>query len=153
MGRQGISVKQLLQRSEVSSSGECGRMDCMLCRGEQRGMCSKEGVGYIIWCSKCESDGKPAIMHGETGRCARKRIGEHFEAYEKGKNSNLLEHCEEIHGGVRQIFKCKVTRSFQKPLSRQLDEALRIQRETGVSMNDKSEWTRPAGYRVGGSRM
>ena len=70
---------------------------------------------------------------------------EHFEACEKGKSSNLLKHCEEVHGGVRQIFKCKVTKLFQKPLRQQLDEVLWIQRETGMSMNHKVEWTRPVG--------
>ena len=51
-------------------------------------------------------------------------------------------------------FGCEVTRSFKEdPLSRQLDEALHIQREEGVLMNDKNKWTRPAGFNVFERRM
>ena len=34
------------------------------------------------------------------------------------------------------------------PLLRQLDEADRIERETGILMNSKLEWVRPAGVRT-----
>ena len=60
--RGGRSLKQILQRSEVASSGLCGRGDCRLCEDEGRGMCAKEGVGYIIWCPKCEEEGRSAIL-------------------------------------------------------------------------------------------
>ena len=44
-------------------------------------------------------------------------------------------------------FNFQVTKVFRDdPLSRQLDEANRIQKEEGVLLNDKNEWTRPAEY-------
>ena len=50
-------------------------------------------------------------------------------------------------------FKCKVTRVFRDPLTRQLEEAMRIAGETGILMNDKDEWVRPAGVRVVAQEM
>ena len=73
-------------------------------------------------------------------------MGKHYEALSKRKDSNLWEHCCEVHDGEMMSFGCEVTRSFKEdPLSRQLDEALRIQREEGVLMNDKNEWMRQEG--------
>ena len=115
-------------------------------------MCSKEGVGYKVWCPLCEEEGSSAVMHGETGRCARVRIGEHFNALEQGRSSNLREHCEEFH---HVDFKCKVTRVFRDPLTRQLEEAMcmRIAGDSGILMNDKDEWVRPAGVTVVAQEM
>ena len=48
-------------------------------------------------------------MHGETGRCACVRINEHFEATEKGRSSNLQEHCDEVHGGEHIQFNLWMT--------------------------------------------
>ena len=47
-----------------------------------------------------------------------------------------------------------MTGTFKEdPLSRQLDEAIRLQKEEGIVMNDKNEWTRPAGFTVMARRM
>ena len=132
-------MKQILQRSDVAAAGECGRMDCVVCKSDGRGMCSKEGVGYKVWCPLCEEEGSSAVMHGETGRCARVRIGEHFNALEQGRSSNLREHCEEFHHGEKVDFKCKVTRVFRDPLTRQLEEAMRIAGETKMNGSDQLE--------------
>ena len=118
----GRSMKQILQRSDVAMGGGCGRTDCVVCKSDDRGLCSKEGVGYMVWCPTCEEDGQPARMHGETGRCARVRIAEHFDAMDQGRSSNLREHCDDVHDGERVEFACKVTRVFMDPLTRQLDE-------------------------------
>ena len=149
----GRNLKQILQRSEVASSGFCGREDCRLCEHEGKGMCAKESVGYRIWCPRCEEDGNHATMHGETGRCARVRVNEHFDAMERGRSSNLQEHCDTYHNGEKINFRCEVVRAFGDPLTRQLEEALRIRCESGTLMNDKNEWTRPAGYNLTAQRM
>ena len=146
----GKTVKSVLQKSNIEVAGECGREDCFVWHHDRRGLCSKEGVGYMIWCEVCEDDQglRPARMHGESGRCARVRVGEHMEALFSGKSSNLREHCEQVHGGEIVPFASKVTRVFKDPLKRQLEEAYRIRNEPGVSLNDKNEWMRPAGVRV-----
>ena len=137
----------------MASSSVCNRDDCRVCESDKRGLCCKEGVGYSIWCPVCQQEGLSAVMHGETGKSARVRIGQHLDAYEKGKNSNLYEHCAEKHNGQAVKFECKVTGVFKDPLSRQLDEALRIQREDGLTLNDKYEWIRPAGHRMVAEKM
>ena len=89
-------------------------------------MCSKERVGYKVWCPLCEEEGSSAVMHGETAQCARVRIGEHFNALEQGRSSNLREHCEEFHHGEKVEFEFKATRVFRDPLTRQLEEVMHI---------------------------
>ena len=50
-------------------------------------------------------------------------------------------------------FGYRVVGVFKDPLQRQLDEAVRIEEETGVLMNTKNEWVRPAGIRHTVERM
>ena len=150
----GRTVKQILQKSDIDPVEGCRRDDCMICSTKGGGNCEKESVGYRVDCSKCEEDGLVAVMHGETGRSARIRVGEHHKALMKKKDSNLWEHCCKEHGGQMVPFNFQVTKVFREdPLSRQLDEAIRIQREEGVLLNDKNEWTRPAGYAISVTRM
>ena len=153
--RGGRTVRQFLQRSDVCSGESCGREECWMCATDGgKGMCHKEGVGYSINCGKCEENGTTAVMHGETGRSGRVRVNEHHKALTKRKDSNLWEHCLEVHNGDIVDFKCRVTGTFKEdPLSRQLDEAIRLQKEEGIVMNDKNEWTRPAGFTVMARRM
>ena len=42
---------------------------------------------------------------------------------------------------------------LQDSLQRQLDEAARIEEETGILMNTKNEWVRPAGIQYNVERM
>ena len=77
------------------------------------------------------------MMHGETGRSARIRVGEHHKALMKKKDLNLWEHCCKEHGGQMVPFNFEVTKVFRE----------------GVLLNDKNEWTRPAGYAISVSRM
>ena len=97
-------------------------------------------------------------MHGVTGRCARVRCNEHYDALVRKKNSNLWEHCLEVHGGKTVNFRFNVANTFVRdPLARQLDEARRILQEASKNdstiMNDKLEWVRPAGVAISVSKM
>ena len=76
-------------------------------------------------------------MKGESGSCVRNRCGEHIRAYErKAKDSNLWDHCRDVHGGVRVEFGCKVVGHFPGDvLGRKLDKEIRIDREPGHLMN------------------
>ena len=65
------------------------------------------------------------------------------------QSSNLREHCELIHGGEEVKFGCKVVPRFPgDSLTRQVEEAVRIDCQEGMSMNDKREFVRPAGVRI-----
>ena len=62
--------------------------------------------------------------------------------------------CEAVHDGEEVSFGCAVVSRFPgDPLSRQIQEAVRIDHQEGTSMNDKSEFVRPAGVRIRAERM
>ena len=152
--RGGKTIKGVLQRSDVYNNSKCWKDDCVVCARKPKGLCSKESAEYRIWCEVCDTDGLQAVMHGETGRCARVRCGEHITALKKKKDSNLWEHCVTKHNGQLVKFGFEVTCQFKNdPLARQLDEAKRIQEETGELLNDKNEWVRPAGLAYHVTRM
>ena len=60
---------------------------------------------------------------------------------------------EERLKSVGAMFGSAKRRYCRHQISRQLDEAIRLQKEEGMVMNDKNEWTRPAGFTVIASRM
>ena len=153
--RSGRSIKSILQRSDTAGRKDCSDEKCVICLTKGEGKCRKESVGYKVWCKVCEVEKKKVIMHGETGRCAMVRCGEHARALRRGDwDSRLWEHCKEIHDGERVEFGYSVVRSFENDvLGRQLDEALRIEKEEGTLLNNKSEWVRPAGVRFHVERM
>ena len=134
---------------------KCFDDDCPICLTAPKGMCQLESVGYRIWCMECKALGKSAVMDGETGRTGRKRCKEHISALDsKNRPSNLREHCQLVHNGRRVDFGCEVVSKFPgDPLSRQLEEAVRIDHQQGTSLNDKSEFVRPAGMRISVARM
>ena len=152
----GKSIKSILQRSDVEPSVSCG-LPCVVCSSGGKS-CSVESVGYTVICEECEESGVRTVMHGETGRCARVRCNEHYDALVRKKNSNLWEHCLEVHGGKTVNFRFNVANTFVRdPLTRQLDEARRILQEASKNdstiMNDKLEWVRPAGVSISISKM
>ena len=118
MEKSGVSLKSCLQKSSVNVGKRCEYDDCNVC---------------LTKCIPCSDARDSYVMHGETGRRAK---------------SCLWDHVREVHGGVPVSFGWAVTGSFQEPLLRQLDEADRIERETGILMNSKLEWVRPAGVRT-----
>ena len=80
-------------------------------------------------------------MHGETSRSARVRCKEHKAALERRKNSNLWDHCVLEHGSVEAEFAYKVERCFHRDsLTRQIEEAERLESEQGSLLNDKMEF-------------
>ena len=153
--RAGVPLKSLLQRSDVEPQLDCLDKQCPVCLTSRKGLCRMEGVGYKIWCVPCKEEGKNVIMDGETGRTAKMRCGEHLAAMRsKKQSSNLREHCEAVHDGEEVPFGCAVVARFPgDPLSRQIQEAVRIDHQEGTSMNDKSEFVRPAGVRIRAERM
>ena len=153
--RSGRTLTSMLQRSDILPSLTCWDHTCPVCGTEGRGKCCDEGVVYRIWCLKCASVGVDASMFGETGRTARIRCGEHFDALRDPKKSlNLREHVEKHHGdGEEGQFGCEVVRRYPgDALTRQLDEAGKIVSHEGISLNEKDEWVRPAYVRVRGER-
>ena len=150
--KSGRSVIGLLQRSDVTPQLRCYDNSCPVCLTGERGLCRVEGVGYKVWCVPCKERGVDVIMHGETGRTAADRCSEHISRMRGRAQSNLREHCIAEHGGELVQFGCEVVSKFcGDPLSRQIEEAMRIEKESGrrsVVMNDKREWVRPASVHI-----
>ena len=152
----GRNIKSIPQRSDIQPSKKCYMDNCIICLTSDKGRCDTENAGYIVKCLKCEQDGVEAVMHGETGRCARVRCKEHYRDYQSElPRSNLFGHVVEKHGGDKSTqFRFEVAAVFQKDvLGRQLEEGLRIENQRGISLNSQNEWQAPAVIKIGAYRM
>ena len=60
---------------------------------------------------------------------------------DKAPRSNLYQHVLEMHdGNIETQFTYEVTKLFQKDvLARQLEEGMRIENQTGISLNSQNE--------------
>ena len=101
--------------------------------------CEAHNVGYEISCNLCQLK-----YEGETHRGS-----EHVKALmKKDKNSPLYKHIQIHHHEGGCIFRLKVMRHFKNALTRQADEAVRIQNLQGLCMNSKSEFWAPPIKRI-----
>ena len=77
---------------------------------------------------------------------------EHLRAlHQKSKDSVLWAHCEARHGAEMVPFQMMATGYFREPLTRQIDEAVRIH-HTLDTMNRRGEWRKAAVPRATYSR-
>ena len=106
--------------------------------------CKLNRVVYEARCRDCANAGKERIYHGETARNLYERSREHMNAFHnKSPNSFIYKHVLSEHNGETKniVFDWKVLNKFQKPLSRQLKEALYIEnKDKCVNINLKSEY-------------
>jgi hypothetical protein len=80
-------------------------------------------VGYILIYDDCGGD-----EVGETGQNVYTRVLSHMTKYqEKRPDFPLWKHSQMAHGGDKAVsFSIKVVKSFRDPLTRHIDEAVRI---------------------------
>ena len=138
-------------RSQLSKSnpwqGKCFRETCFPCKGDKGGQCQRRNVGYVIECDSCKAE-----YHGETSRTMYSRGEEHLKSLNrKDQDSVLWEHCLSHHGGEQVPFTMRATGYYAEPLSRQINEAVRIY-HSNKTMNRKSEWRKAAVPRATFSR-
>ena len=109
-----------------------------------------EFFGYRWVCQTCEGRDKTKIYEGETARSARLRGIEHVKQFEgKKKDSVLYKHKLAEHKNEEVSFKMEITGTFKDALSRQAEEAVRIQaRNPSESMNSKSQFNHPPIARI-----
>ena len=106
-------------------------------------------VGYQIGCDECE--GNSVMYVGETSRNAYLRGVEHIDKYRRNDHkSPLWKHVQTHHQSRLDVsFTMKVVNQFRDPLTRQVNEGVRINRSTAeVVLNSKSEWHGPATARL-----
>ena len=162
--RSGTPLKLMFPLTKIGGGQECGRPDCRTCtqetRGEQVPPCTKRNVLYENICVRCNPDvgeenkekkgwspptTTPSIYVGETAKSLYERGKEHWYGYKsKADDSHILKHHLLHHGGIGEPqFHLRPVRFHQTALTRQIHEAVRIQRwGEDVVLNSKGEYNR-----------
>ena len=181
----GVTVKQNVVKSNPFPRPSCGRPDCILDRTREGGCggnCFREGVGYSATCTRCrqaqqQDENEPPreitnyAYTGETARSLYTRAKQHLNSYRshlpgrKPIESWMWEHTASHHEGLMGPdngagdYQFRVQGVFDKPLYRQVDEAVRLGQidahglvledaggqwgGTVVSLNSRGEYFRP----------
>ena len=147
----GRSVHSILQNTNPSKQKGCEATDCLACKHGRGvgGACRKNNVGYSLVCDACGGD--KVCYIGETGQNVYTRGLKHAADYRtKHNDSSLWKHAQNVHGGSLDVsYSMKVVDQFRDPLSRQVNEAVRITRcEAETQLNSKTEWHGPATVRL-----
>ena len=135
----GQTLRSQTSKSNPWTGRPCDKDSCFPCKNEKGGECRRKNVGYKIVCQVCGDE-----YHGETSRTMYCRGGEHQKALaSRSQESVLWTHCVSQHEGQMVTFAMKATGYFMEPLTRQIDEAVRIY-HTKNAMNRKGEWRKTA---------
>jgi hypothetical protein len=165
--RSGKTIASDLQTLYPVEPRACGLSDCLPCLSGNIGVCRLNSVLYRINCETCDkeintteapetsqppgSSGKASNTNtkqylGETSRNMAARSREHLRLYRAGsKDSPLWSHCQECHGGDKNIpeFSMTLISRHGDALARLLMEGLVIRDEDPLSlMNSRSENTK-----------
>ena len=106
-------------------------------------------MGYTLICDLC--GGENVCYVGETGQNVYTRGLKHMANYRgKHPDSPLWKHAQIAHGGNPDTsFSMKVVKTFKDPLTRQVNEAVRIANcSAAIQLNSKTEWHGPATVRL-----
>ena len=126
---------------------------CPICKNETKKLnvlCNSNNIGYRWVCCTCEVQNRTKVYEGETSRSARLRGIEHVNQLAGKKNDSVLyKHQLTEHENEEVEFKMEITGIFKDALSRQAEEAVRIQsRKPSELMNSKSEFNHPPIARI-----
>ena len=150
----------MLENLSCKTAGEpCKQLDCLACisnPGEGGGLRhQRAGVLYRGTCKICAAQGRSTIYYGESGYNGYTRLGEHGADVRTGDLTNAFakhlheDHPEAAAGQVQDVISFEVIRTYEKPLERQVAEAVAIQRcQADQLLNSKSEWEQPAVERL-----
>ena len=110
-----------------------------------------EGItwGYELACDMC--GGQNVCYVGESGQNVYTRGLKHMANYRgKHADSPLWKHAQLKHNGSLTVsFSMKIVKCFRDPLTRQINEAVRITNCTAeTQLNSKTEWHGPATVRL-----
>ena len=102
---------RIQQRFNVEPRKRCWDQNCPVCLSEEKGMCNMENVGYSILCSMCWNN-------------------------EDKLNGPINERKFIMHGETIRTARIRCN-EHRAALLRQINEALRLEEESGSVMNDK----------------
>ena len=147
--RGGISLKSKIVKNSPKNTTTCDKKDCPVCLSGNGAsmnchMVTPGGVGYTIKCRTCQEKGINSVYHGETSRTLYTRLTEHAKGLkEKHQENPLYKHVQTSHENESVKFDYVPHKFFSDPLTRQIDEGIRINVDlvgpTNV-MNSKSEF-------------
>ena len=151
--RSGQNVESVLVKKDPFQKDNCNEEQCPICKNPDKKVnvfCNTNNVGYRWSCSTCRNREKIKVYEGETSRSARLRGKEHLDAYRrKNSDSVLYKHKLVEHENEHVEFAMEITGVFRDALTRQADEAVRIQaRKKEQFMKSKSEFNHPPIARV-----
>ena len=127
----------------------CKDSDCRPCasvdpKKPKLSKCKSNNVCYEAKCETCGKLGKSRTYTGETARNLHERSKEHYNGLKMNdKNNWMMKHITNEHDGKKDEveFSWKVLRKHNKPLQRQLHEAVRIKNKHPEEiLNSKSEF-------------
>ena len=130
----GTKLTDLLVRSDPYGGLPCGREDCLPCNSKAATNkmipCWRTSLTYKATCNRCKSKGIKAEYLGESSKSLRDRSSAHRKALRGAQTSsfmlkhNLLHHQED--DPFNEEYTWEPLQFFQKPLDRQVGEALAI---------------------------
>ena len=156
----GTSLKRQVVRTDMSAGEPCKQSDCSACLsnpGEGGGLLhQRSGVLYQGSCKLCLALGRGSTVYfGESGYNAYTRLGDHASDIRTQDLSNAFaKHLAEDHPEAdaaqrKNAINFEVLRTYEKPLERQVAEAVAIQTcKADKLLNSKAEWEQPAVERL-----
>ena len=127
--RPGAKVVEQISLSDPFRQN-CTDSECLACKNSKSFThCRKANVGYSLICKLCDSRGILKTYEGETCRNIFLRGKEHLRSYKtNNQNSVMRKHVIDEHATECENvdFQIKVRGTFQTPLSRIINEGIRI---------------------------
>jgi hypothetical protein len=141
----GLKMENILTNKNPFKNENCNEKLCPLCKNnskEQVIPCNTNNVGYRWSCKTCKDRKITKVYEGESSRSARIRGREHLRDLKNKKEKSVLyKHKILDHTHENAEFEMEITGVFKDALSRQANEAVRIQsRKTTESLNSKCEF-------------
>ena len=127
----------------------CKESECLACNNSSTFThCRKFNVGYSLICKLCDSRGIFKSYEGETCRNIFLRGKEHLRSFKNNnQNSVMRKHVNEYHVHEYESvdFQMKVRGTFKTPLSRIINEGIRIKNMPPKNLlNSKNEHFGPS---------
>ena len=155
--KSGTKMENILVKKDPFPVEKCSGKkleSCFVCKsaGNQKLKisCRKNNFGYGLICDTCSERNIEVVYEGESSRSTRIRGNEHLSGYKKKDPKNVIfKHKESNHKYEKMEMKMIIKGTFQDALTRQSNEAVRIQkRENQTLLNSKSEMNHPPLARI-----
>ena len=150
----GSKLTQLLTRSDPFGGQPCERMDCPPCASKSLTgkvfPCWKTNLTYKATCLRCQAGGVKAEYLGESSKSLRDRSLAHLKSLRGAHSSSFMLRHNLLHHDQDDPFRAEYAWEpitfFQKPMDRQVSEAIEIKKAYGdgtrLVLNAKTEYSR-----------